>query len=55
MHMLRYRVTNLLRPQVCACGPGYGGRLGLGPGNKDVLFPTLVNTGNDLEVLLRRC
>ena len=35
---------------VFACGPGYGGRLGLGPGSKDVLVPTCVNTaGNDLE------
>jgi alpha-tubulin suppressor-like RCC1 family protein len=35
--------------QVFACGPGYGGRLGLGSSAKDVLFPTLVGTGVDLE------
>jgi alpha-tubulin suppressor-like RCC1 family protein len=35
---------------VYACGPGYGGRLGLGEGKKDVLYPTNVNNGNhDLE------
>ena len=35
--------------QVYACGPGYGGRLGLGTSNKDVLYPTLVGSGVDLE------
>ena len=28
-----------------ACGPGYGGRLGLGASSKDVLYPTLVGHG----------
>jgi len=31
--------------QVYACGPGYGGRLGLGASSKDVLYPTLVGHG----------
>lgn len=39
--------------QVFACGPGYGGRLGLGASNKDVLYPTCVTNGNDLEVSQR--